>query len=87
MTEQLLSARLQVKDLVKAFDTPQGSLPVLDHISFTLNAGEIVTIVGASGSGKTTLLRMIAGLDHKTRPRSCDDLPAIWPDAVVERAG
>jgi NitT/TauT family transport system ATP-binding protein len=63
MTEQLLSARLQVKDLVKAFDTPQGSLPVLDHISFTLNAGEIVTIVGASGSGKTTLLRMIAGLD------------------------
>ncbi len=52
---------LEVKNLYKEFN----NLPILKDISFTLNDGEIMTIVGPSGAGKTTLLRIIAGLETK----------------------
>ncbi|KLU60911.1 spermidine/putrescine import ATP-binding protein PotA [Peptococcaceae bacterium CEB3] len=40
-----------------------GPHKVVDEVSFTLNAGEIVSILGPSGCGKTTLLRLLAGLE------------------------
>lgn len=52
---------LEVKNLCKEFN----NRPILKDISFTLNDGEIMTIVGPSGAGKTTLLRIIAGLEIK----------------------
>ncbi|TSO26841.1 amino acid ABC transporter ATP-binding protein [Lactobacillus sp. LL6] len=52
---------LEVKDLCKAFNGRE----ILKNISFTLQDGEILTIVGPSGAGKTTLLRIIAGLETK----------------------
>lgn len=52
---------LEVKNLYKEFN----NRPILKDISFTLNDGEIMTIVGPSGAGKTTLLRIIAGLETK----------------------
>ena len=52
---------LEVKNLYKEFN----NRPILKDISFTLNDGEIMTIVGPSGAGKTTLLRIIAGLEAK----------------------
>ena len=55
--------RLELIGVNKAFPTSQGSLSVLDGISFSQNAGEVVSIVGASGSGKTTMLRIVAGLE------------------------
>jgi putative ABC transport system ATP-binding protein len=39
---------------------------ILDDVSFTIDAGATVAIVGASGSGKTTLLGLLAGLDRPT---------------------
>jgi len=50
---------LELKHISKAYE----GRPLLTNISFRVNAGETVCLLGASGSGKSTLLRMIAGLE------------------------
>jgi ATP-binding cassette, subfamily B, bacterial len=45
-----------------SFSYPSRTQPVLSNVSFTINQGEIVALVGANGSGKTTLAKMLAGL-------------------------
>ncbi len=58
-----MSTRIQVRGISKSFNLDGKTLPVLSYISFDINGGEIVSIVGKSGSGKTTLLNIIAGLE------------------------
>lgn len=53
---------LEVKNLRKAYATPQGKFWALDNVSFRVNEGEFVSVVGSSGCGKTTLLNIIAGV-------------------------
>lgn len=48
---------LSASDVTKRF----GALTVLDHVDFSLTAGEAVGIVGPNGAGKTTLLAVLAG--------------------------
>jgi putative ABC transport system ATP-binding protein len=55
---------VQVIDLVKSFPVAGGEVTVLKGISFDVNQGEFVTIVGPSGNGKSTLLNMITGIDR-----------------------
>ncbi len=50
---------LEVKNITKSF----GKVEVLKGISFSLNTGKVISIIGSSGSGKTTLLRCITGLE------------------------
>ncbi len=59
-------ALVQVKDVVKTFPVGGGEVTVLKGISFNVNSGEFVTIVGPSGNGKSTLLNMITGIDRPT---------------------
>lgn len=57
---------IETRDLIKKVVTSEGQLQILQPISFTVNAGESVAIIGASGSGKSTLLGLLAGLDEST---------------------
>lgn len=55
---------LAVQRLSKVYDTAAGPLQVLHEVSFSLDAGESMAILGPSGSGKSTLLGLCAGLDR-----------------------
>lgn len=53
---------LEVKNLSKTYKTISGELPVLKNVSFSLEKGDWLTVIGPSGSGKSTLLHCIAGI-------------------------
>lgn len=55
--------KLKIVDLVKTFYKGSNQIKAIDHVSFELQTGEFVSIVGRSGSGKSTLLNLIGGLD------------------------
>ena len=55
---------IEIKDLVKRFPMGDDEITVLKGISFDVENGEFVTIVGPSGNGKSTLLNMITGIDR-----------------------
>lgn len=54
---------LQAENLSKVYKSADKELVVLDHISFSVEQGQAISIIGPSGSGKTTLLGLCAGLD------------------------
>lgn len=60
---EVLTEPIIVTDLCKDFETKAGKVTALDHISFSVQDGDFVGIVGKSGSGKSTLINMLAGID------------------------
>ena len=57
---------LEVKNLTKIYGTGENEVKALDHVSFSVEKGEFIAIVGSSGSGKSTLLHLIGGVDKPT---------------------
>ena len=55
---------VEVREVLKTYSTSEGPLPVLNGVSFDLNAGVSLALTGESGSGKSTLLHLLAGLDR-----------------------
>src|SRR6266404_6887685 len=53
---------LVVEDIVKRFETPDGVLTAVDHVSLSVAPGEFVSVIGPSGCGKSTLFNIIGGL-------------------------
>ncbi len=57
---------LKVQNLTKVYGKGTTKVVALDHVSFSVQKGEFVAIVGASGSGKSTLLHLMGGVDRPT---------------------
>lgn len=57
---------LKVENLTKTYGSGENLVHAVDEVSFSVEKGEFVAIVGASGSGKSTLLHLIGGVDRPT---------------------
>lgn len=57
---------LRVENLTKIYGEKDNKVVALNRVSFSINKGEFVAIIGASGSGKSTLLHMLGGVDRPT---------------------
>ncbi len=75
----MTQSALRVDHVSHVYDDHHGTVDALDNISFEIQPGEFVCIVGPSGSGKSTLLRIIAGLIQPQQGR-------VWLDGQVVTA-
>jgi branched-chain amino acid transport system ATP-binding protein len=74
----------EIRDLTKRF----GGLTAVNGVSFTVNEGEMVALIGPNGSGKTTLLRLITGILRPDGGKvffKGKDITGLRPWSVVER--
>ena len=56
-------ALIEIRDLCKIYNPGEVEVRALDHVSLTINRGELVAIIGQSGSGKSTLMNPLGCLD------------------------
>lgn len=57
---------IEIKDLCKIYNPGENEVRALDHVSLSIDKGELVAIIGQSGSGKSTLMNMLGCLDVPT---------------------
>ena len=77
---------LRAENLRKEVSSPEGTLTILDDVSFAIDRGRSVAIVGPSGAGKSTLLALLAGLDSATGGRAWLDGTELGPLSEDGRA-
>jgi ABC-type nitrate/sulfonate/bicarbonate transport system, ATPase component len=81
---------LVVDDIVKRFETPEGPLIAVDHVSLNVRLGEFMAVIGPSGCGKSTLFNIVGGLIDNyqgnrvgrggTRERSASAVGMVFQD-------
>ena len=59
-------AFLEVTALTRIYGTGEASVKALDNVSFAVEKGQFVAVMGASGSGKSTLMHLLGGVDRPT---------------------
>lgn len=64
---------LKVENLSKVYGSGENEVRAIDNISFTVEKGEFIAIIGPSGSGKSTLLHILGGVDRPTSGNVCMD--------------
>lgn len=77
---------LEVENLVKTYGKGENKVHAVDHVSFSVDEGEFVAIVGASGSGKSTLLHLLGGVDRPTSGKvriNDEDIYQLSDDALA----
>lgn len=69
---------LEVKNLSKVYGKGETAVKALDNVSFSVNKGEFVCIIGPSGSGKSTLLHLLGGVDRPSSGKVLIDQTDIY---------
>lgn len=69
---------LRTENLTKEYGMGENKVIALDQVSFSVEEGEFVTILGASGSGKSTLLHLLGGVDKPTEGKVWIDGHSIY---------
>ena len=78
---------LKVTDLCKTYVINKRQNNVLRNVSFSVNEGEMVAIMGPSGSGKSTLLYTVSGMDNMTAGKvnlTVKDISKLKPDELAK---
>lgn len=57
---------LEVEHLTRVYGSGDTAVTALDDVSFSVEAGEFIAIIGSSGSGKSTLMHLMGGVDRPT---------------------
>lgn len=77
---------LKVEHLVKQYGKGDNAVLAVNDISFSVEQGEFVAIVGSSGSGKSTLLHLLGGVDRPTSGKvyiQCEDIYSLNSDKIA----
>ena len=77
---------LRVEDVCKVYDTDGNTVNALTDVSFSVQKGEFVAVIGASGSGKSTLLHILGGVDRPTSGKVYVDGEDIYEQDEEELA-
>ncbi|MGQ9918183.1 MAG: ABC transporter ATP-binding protein [Bryobacteraceae bacterium] len=86
----MTSPVLSLRDVTKTIDTGSHRVEILKGISFDVQRGEFVAVMGASGSGKSTLLGLVAGLDTPSSGSICiegEEISRLSEDALAVLRG
>lgn len=70
---------IRVADVSKVYHTRSGPRRVLDNVSFEINTGDSLGIMGRNGAGKSTLTRMISGIEYPTSGKVYRSMSVSWP--------
>jgi putative ABC transport system ATP-binding protein len=61
-----MSSFVELKNVRKSYDMGEVVIKAVDDVSFSIDKGEFVIVLGASGAGKSTILNLLGGMDHVT---------------------
>ncbi len=70
---------ISVDNVFKSYPTRSGMVPILRDVSFTVQRGEKVAILGRNGAGKSTLVRLISGAEQPTSGQIHREMSVSWP--------
>jgi capsular polysaccharide transport system ATP-binding protein len=70
---------IRIENVSKVYSTRLGPRTVLDNVSFELDRGRNIGILGRNGAGKSTLIRMISGAESPTSGRIVRNMSVSWP--------
>ena len=77
---------LRVENLTKIYGKGENEVRALDDVSFSVNKGEFIAVIGPSGSGKSTLLHILGGVDRPTSGRVLMDGKDVYAQSDEQLA-